>query len=192
MTVKKKKAAVKKKKTATKKAAVKRKVTHKKRAKKKIAARKRVRSEPFITTAVNNYKEDDIVYVNGTGKPPNGRPSKSVKLSQIQGLASIGCTQLEMAAICGMNKDTFTILKKNNPIIKEIIDAGRAEGKGSLRRKQHHVAMQGDPSMLRWLGKNRLKQSDRIQAHIETSAGDTLRRALMGESDDDQDDDDDL
>lgn len=165
----------------------KRKVNKKKASKKKVAKKKRVRSQLIISTAENGIEKDDIIYVNGTGKPANGRPSKSVKLSQIRSLSNIGCTQQEMAAIVGLNRDTFTILKKNNPIVKQIIEEGRARGCCSLRRKQYTVALGGDTVMLKWLGKNRLNQSDKLTAHIENSTGDTLRKALLGQDNDDDD-----
>lgn len=170
-----------------KKVAKKKSVNKKKVSKKKIIDKRRNRFKPIITKAENGIVDDDIVYVNGTGKPEGGgRPSKSVKLSQIRALASIGCTQQEMAAILGLNRDTFTVLKKNNPIVKEIVMQGKAEGKGSLRRKQHEVAMRGDTQMLKWLGKNRLGQSERILSHTETSQGDSLYKMMkdITESDD--------
>lgn len=163
--------------------------TAKKRSKKKTA-KKKLSPDLDLPEVPKQVDESDIVYTNGTGKPDNGRPPRSARLSQIKALASIGCTQQEMAAIMGMNKDTFTIMKKNNPIIKETIESGRAEGKGSLRRKQHEVAMRGDTNMLKWLGKNRLGQSERILQHTETSAGESLKNALMGESETEDDEED--
>ena len=36
----------------------------------------------------------------------------------------------------------------------------------SLRRKQYEVALSGNPSMLIWLGKNVLGQSDQVQQDV--------------------------
>lgn len=176
------------KKKAKKKVA-KKKVSKKKTAKHKPLNRGRLpRAKQVVTKAENDAIQKDIVYTNGNGKPDNGRPPKSAKLSQIRALAAIGCTQTEMAAVCGMNKDSFTQLKKNNhPLVSDVIKFGRAEGTTSLRRRQHEVAMAGDTHMLKWLGKNRLNQSERIIAHTESSTGDTLRKAIMGEDDSDED-----
>ena len=98
---------------AKKKKVSKKKVSKKKTAKKKTATKKRIRSKTIISKAENEIKENDLVYANGSGKPANGRPSKSAKLSQIKALASIGCTHQEIASIVGMSKDTFTQLKKH-------------------------------------------------------------------------------
>lgn len=137
----------------------------------------------------SDENDPDIVYVNGYGKPngpQGGRPSMAVKLSQIRSLAAIGCTGVEMANVLGMNKGTFVELKKNNPVVVEIIRQGKSEGCASLRRKQHEVAMRGDVQMLKWLGKNRLKQSERILAHTETSQGDSIYKMMREIVDDDE------
>lgn len=190
-----------KKKTVRKKAA-KKKTVRKKAAKKKPLARKKsvgkgtfrttgLSAAPPPKTATNAVDGDDIIYSNGSGKPDNGRPPKQARISQIKSLAAIGCTQQEMYAIIGMGKDAWRMMKKNNPgVVEQAIESGRAEGCGSLRRKQHEVAMSGDPKLLIWLGKNRLKQADKALVHQETSVGDTFKKVLSEESGGDGDDED--
>lgn len=146
--------------------------------KKAVSKKRPGKKNRIVPKAENGIVPEDIVYVNGTGKPNNGRPPKYAKLSQIRSLAAIDCTEREIAYIVGMNPDTFTDLKKNNPIVAEVIASGRCEGDGSIRRKQHEVAMRGDTTMLKWLGKNRLNQSERILQHTEISNGDEIKMML--------------
>lgn len=79
----------------------------------------------------------------------------------IEDLATILCTDEEIASVMGTNieilqndanYDTFMELKKR----------GRDKGKSSLRRKQFEVAMKGNATMLIWLGRNYLNQTDNI------------------------------
>ncbi len=182
------------KKNAAKKSPVKKgkskRVAKKKTAKKLPGRHKTYRSKVTVPKANNLNDDSDIVYTNGSGKPIEGRPPQSAKLTQITSLAAIGCTHQEIAAICGMSKDTFTILKKNNPSVVKAIEFGKAQGCGSLRKRQYEVAMSGNPDMLKFLGKNRLNQSDRLLMSAEISEGDSLRKAMMSVDSEDEDDPD--
>jgi hypothetical protein len=44
----------------------------------------------------------------------------------------------------------------------EVWKAGQAAGRRALHRRQFEKAMDGDSGMLRWLGANRLGQSDKV------------------------------
>ncbi len=44
---------------------------------------------------------------------------------------------------------------------KDELADGRLQGKASLRRKQYEIAMSGNTTMLIWLGKQALGQSDK-------------------------------
>ena len=83
-----------------------------------------------------------------------GRPKIEIDEELLYKLATIHCTMREMVDIMGVSEDT---LKRN---FAGIIDKGKAEGKMRLRRKQIEVAMQGQPTMLIWLGKQMLGQSE--------------------------------
>lgn len=86
----------------------------------------------------------------------------------VRRLATIHCTDAEIATIIGCDAEA---LKKN---YGHEIELARATGKSSIRRKQYQKAMAGDSNLLIWLGKNLLKQSDRI--HTEVSFDDTLNK----------------
>ena len=150
----------------------------KKKAKKKIVKKKaKKKTKEKIIDGITGV----TIYTNGNGKPVNGRPPRSLELERVFDLASIGCTQQEIYSVLKINKSTFIEMKKNNPILQEIVDFGRQSGNASLRRKQMQVAMGGNPQMLIWLGKNKLKQSDRSINHIELSQGETFKQALLGD-----------
>jgi DNA invertase Pin-like site-specific DNA recombinase len=83
-----------------------------------------------------------------------GRPRKIVDEGRIVELASKGHTLEEIGAFCGISVDT---LERS---FAEPIKRGRALRNGSLRAKQFEVAMSGNTSMLIWLGKVMLGQSE--------------------------------
>jgi hypothetical protein len=66
----------------------------------------------------------------------------------------MGCTDSEIARWFGIEEST---LKYN---FSEIIAKGREQLKQSLRQAQIRLAMSGNATMLIWLGKNILGQSD--------------------------------
>ena len=83
-----------------------------------------------------------------------GRPKIELDEELLYKLATIHCTMKEMVDILGVSEDT---LKRN---FAGIIDKGKAEGKSRLRRKQMEVALEGNPTMLIWLGKCMLLQTE--------------------------------
>ena len=83
-----------------------------------------------------------------------GRPKIELDEELLYKLATIHCTMKEMVDILGVSQDT---LKRN---FAHIIAKGKSDGKMRLRRKQVEVAMSGNHTMLIWLGKQMLSQSD--------------------------------
>jgi hypothetical protein len=83
-----------------------------------------------------------------------GRPKIEIDEELLYKLATIHCTMKEMVDIMGVSQDT---LKRN---YAHIIDKGKSDGKMRLRRKQIEVAMSGNHTMLIWLGKQMLGQSE--------------------------------
>jgi len=100
---------------------------------------------------------------DGTPRKMDGYPPKEHDEKLIYELASILCTLPDMARIIGCSVDT---LERR---YMDIIEKGRSEGNCSLRRKQVQVAMEGNPSMLIWLGKNRLGQREPVNLPEEHS-----------------------
>lgn len=75
----------------------------------------------------------------------------------IENLAKYGLTNKEIAEALGMDENT---MKRHFEIF---LIKGRANLKERLRRKQIQVALGGNVSMLIWLGKQYLEQSDSIK-----------------------------
>ncbi len=100
-----------------------------------------------------------------TGKP-NGRPKKIIDYQLVEDLASIFCTQEEIASI--MKCDVRTLQRDDEfcrLYIKNIDNA-----KSSLRRVQYKKAMSGNTTMLIWLGKQYLGQSDKVVVDNQADA----------------------
>lgn len=83
-----------------------------------------------------------------------GKNKKVVNPDDVYKLAALGADIGEMADWFGINRET---LKYN---FDEYISKGRADLKHRLRRAQIKVALDGNPTMLIWLGKQLLSQSD--------------------------------
>ena len=79
-------------------------------------------------------------------------------------LLRIQCTGEEIAGAMGISYDTLERACKRDHKIKfaEYSAQKRAEGKASLRRMQWKAAEDGNITMLIYLGKNMLDQSDRV------------------------------
>ena len=99
---------------------------------------------------------------NGGGRP---RFNFSDKLSLVRKLASIQCTDEEIAAGIGCSQDTLARGRKREPDLDAAILDGRANGRMSLRRAQYRKAMEGNPAMLIWLGKQVLGQRENFVDH---------------------------
>jgi hypothetical protein len=88
-------------------------------------------------------------------KPGAGRPFKPVNEQSIIECAKVLCTMAEISSICGLSVDT---LEKN---YAEVIKQAQEHGRESLRRMQYKTAMEGNVTMLIWLGKQWLGQRDK-------------------------------
>lgn len=86
------------------------------------------------------------------------RPTKEpdVPPDVMERMAAICCTMTEIAAVTGLSVDT---LERR---YAEPIKRGREVGKATLRREQYRLAMNGNPTMLIWLGKQLLGQTDKV------------------------------
>ena len=92
---------------------------------------------------------------NGNGR---GRPKRAVDEKIVYKLACIGCTYDEISTITGVARATL------NERFSERIKKGHERMKRSLRRAQLKRALEGSDTMLIWLGKNQLGQTDRTES----------------------------
>jgi hypothetical protein len=89
------------------------------------------------------------------------RPLKQIDANQVYKLAAMFCTDDEIAGFFDAGETT---LKRR---FRKELDAGRAAGKMSIKRKQYTLAVDGgNVAMLIWLGKQYLGQRDKMDQTI--------------------------
>lgn len=103
-----------------------------------------------------------------TPKNPQGagRPLKHIDKEQFESLCKIQCTQVEVQAFFDCDDVTLNkwCRKTYGVNFSEIFKKKRGLGNISLRRRQFQEAVEkGNITMLIWLGKNRLGQSDKVE-----------------------------
>lgn len=100
-----------------------------------------------------------------------GAVSVQIDPAELEKLARFGCTQPEMAHWFGMSLSGLEKRIADEPKLREIIDKGYASLDISLRRRQVQLAEAGNPTMLIWLGKQRLEQRDRKAIEVSGPLG---------------------
>lgn len=100
-----------------------------------------------------------------------GRPAKwkDIPPEEVEGLFKIGCSTAEVADFFGVSRQTIE-LRFRQELLK-----GRAGLKTRLRRLQVQAAEGGNVTMLIFLGKNMLGQSDRVTHEHAMEAPRTVR-----------------
>src|ERR1017187_365547 len=98
-----------------------------------------------------------------------------IDMIQFMETVGIGATNKELAIIFGCSTD---YLEHN--LAKEMA-LGREDLKTRLRKKQLEVAMAGNVTMLIWLGKNILKQTDAPPADLKDDQNANLGQQTLVE-----------
>lgn len=106
---------------------------------------------------------------NKGGRPPALQPDKRT-LATIRGLGRIQATTRECAAVLGVSHPTFLSFLQKHSEAAEVLDQGKQMGTRSLRRQQFKAAENGNPTMLVWLGKQYLGQSDKQEIAATVTA----------------------
>ena len=90
------------------------------------------------------------------------RPKIKIDWKQVDQMCAIHCTGEEQAAVLGIDYDTLNSAckRENKKSFSDYFKQKSASGKMSLRRRQFTSALDGNSTMLIWLGKNILNQSD--------------------------------
>ena len=89
-----------------------------------------------------------------------------IDLVELEKLASLQCTDQELAA--WFNVTTRTIeRRRKNAKFAEVMERGKGRGRISIRRMQMKLLEEGNATMGVWLGKNVLGQSDYIQHQFD-------------------------
>jgi len=104
--------------------------------------------------------------VKALKKNKGGRPKKAIDYKILEGLCQIQATGEECAAILNIDYDTLDAILKRDKHggFSDYYKKHSASGKASLRRKQMQVALSGNKTLLIWLGKQYLEQSDKLEA----------------------------
>lgn len=94
-----------------------------------------------------------------------GRPRKEISLAEMEKLLRMHCTLLEVAAWFNCSVDIIErrVLEATGKRFAEFSGEKRNAGKASLRRVQFNKALKGDRTMMVWLGKQYLDQSDKSE-----------------------------
>jgi hypothetical protein len=92
-----------------------------------------------------------------------GRPKLQLNVDQIVKAASWGCTVSEIASLMDCSEATLTSQYLG------YINKGRQSLGSSLKQRQVELAMGGNVTMLIWLGKQYMGQSDKSEVQQRTS-----------------------
>ena len=101
------------------------------------------------------------------------KPLHQLDYTKLDAMCAIHCTGEECAAILNIDYDTLNkaLKRDGHKGFTEYFRIKGSNGKMSLRRKQYDQAMSGNATMLIWLGKQWLAQSDKIE---DTTKGDDV------------------
>lgn len=100
-----------------------------------------------------------------------GRVKRHVDYEMVETLASFFCTVDEICSVMNICRTVADSDKR----FREAYERGLTKAKASLRRKQWELAKQGNVTMLIWLGKQYLEQSDYVRSKQESMQSDEKR-----------------
>lgn len=106
------------------------------------------------------------------------RPEKPIDWARVDKLLMAGCLGTEIAATFDMHPDTLyrRVEEKYKMGFTAYCSEKRSLGDALLREVQYDKALEKDNTMLVWLGKNRLDQSEKREAVL----GDEGRKEIKG------------
>lgn len=114
-----------------------------------------------------------------------GPPRTKLPLDQVEKLAGIGCTDADIAYVCGVSPKTVQRRRKDDAAFLSAIEKGQAIGRTNLRTAQFKNALNGNATMQIWLGKQLLGQTDKTDL---LSAGRPIRKVTIAINGKDNDD----
>lgn len=106
-----------------------------------------------------------------------GRPRIEIKQEDFEKLCAMQCTLIEIAGFFDCCEDTIEnwCRRTYDETFSDVYKKKSAKGKISIRRSQFKAADAGNASMLIWLGKQYLGQSDK-QEVVLTNDDDSVIR----------------
>lgn len=97
-------------------------------------------------------------------KPTKGRPKEEIDYALVRRYAQAQCTQEMIAASLHMSISKCA----HDPMFVQVFNEGKEEGKNAILLGQYNLAMKGNADMLKWLGKNYVKQADKVDTTNES------------------------
>ena len=121
-----------------------------------------------------------------TEKNKGGRPHAIINWETVNQLIAIQCTGEEIAGVLKIDYDTLNkaIKREFNSCFSDYYKKHSSKGKVSLRRKQFEVAHSGNVTMLIWLGKQHLGQTDKVEQTVEQDSEITINVVRVGKNKD--------
>lgn len=106
-----------------------------------------------------------------------GRPPKEINWEEFEKLCAFQCTVIEIASWFAVSEDTLqsAIKKHYGQTFSGVFKEKRTAGLISLRRKQFEVALSGNVTMLIWLGKQLLDQTDKVEPKEKDPADEPIK-----------------
>ncbi|MDP2644119.1 MAG: hypothetical protein Q8P24_04210 [Desulfobacterales bacterium] len=94
-----------------------------------------------------------------------GRPKIEVDLKQLQAFCQVLCTKEEICIFLGLSLTTLDrrIKESTGETFEGYYKKYSSGGKMSLRRAQYKTALDGNPTMQIWLGKQTLGQKEKTE-----------------------------
>lgn len=98
---------------------------------------------------------------------PKHRPAKPINWDTVDHYLTSGCLGTEIAAMLDVHPDTLyeRCIRENGMTFTAYSSSKRSRGDAIIRDKQYRLAEEGDKTMLVWLGKQRLGQSEDPQKY---------------------------
>jgi hypothetical protein len=115
--------------------------------------------------------------MQGGRRPGAGRKPLEIDFEQLEKLASLQCTDRELAAFFRCTTRTIEKRRKE-PAFKEALERGKAMGQISVRRAQMKLLEGGNATMGIWLGKQLLGQRDVTPVELTGSNGSELKFSM--------------
>ena len=112
--------------------------------------------------------------MRGGSRTGAGRKPVEIDLEQVEKLASLQCTDQELAAFFRCTTRTIEKRRKE-PAFKEAMERGKAMGRISVRRSQMKLLDAGNATMGVWLGKQLLGQRDVTPIELTGANGSEIK-----------------
>ena len=111
------------------------------------------------------------------------RPRKEIDSKQFESLCGLQCTKEEICNFFSLTDKTLDrwCRETYGESFSVVFQQKRGLGKISLRRAQYETALKGNTSLLIWLGKQYLGQSDNVVIGIDKPKQDDALTAALKE-----------